>query len=144
MGPRGGAQGGGPAPTYLDFIRPDLEGLDDAGQEVFHLPEVTVADAPGPIHQEDQVHGGGGRAAELGAGWAAERAGLWARPPPLQGPRLLQAWSPSLGLVGGEGPRSSGRNEAGSSVWGQGLPRCLGLTRVRKPHVDLGPSAQPL
>lgn len=114
MGPRGGAQGGRPAPTYLDFIRPDLEGLDDAGQEAFHLLEVTVADAPGPVHQEDQVRGGGGRAAEWGAGWAAGRAGLWVRPPPLQGPRLLQPWSPSLGLVDGEGPRGSGRKEAGS------------------------------
>lgn len=73
-GTQGQGAGCGLAPTYLDFIWPNLKGLDDAGQEAFHLPEVTVADAPGPIHQEDQVRRRRGRAAELGASWAAGRA----------------------------------------------------------------------
>lgn len=59
----------GLGPTYLDFARPNFKGLDDTGQEVFDLLEVTVAYTPGPIHQEDHVHRHGGCAAELGSAW---------------------------------------------------------------------------
>lgn len=59
----------GLAPTYLDSVWPDFKGLNDAGQEIFDLLEVTEADTPGPVHQENHVHRRGGRAAELGAGW---------------------------------------------------------------------------
>lgn len=59
----------GLGPTYLDFAWPNFKGLDDAGQEVFDLLEVTVAYTPGPIHQEDHVCRRGGSAAELGPAW---------------------------------------------------------------------------
>lgn len=45
-----GPQGMGPELTYLDFIRPNFKGLDDAGQEVFDLLEVTVANTPRTVH----------------------------------------------------------------------------------------------
>ena len=73
MAPQGPQHGGrhraGLGPTYLDFARPNFKGLDDAGQEVFDMLEVTVAYTPGPIHQEDHVHRHGGCAAELGSAW---------------------------------------------------------------------------
>lgn len=66
----------GLGPTYLDFAWPDFKGLDDAGQEVFDLLEVTVAYTPGPIHQEDHVCRRGGSAAELGSACGG-RGGRW-------------------------------------------------------------------
>lgn len=53
-------------PTYLDFIWSYCKVCDDASQEVFHLLKVVVADAPGPIHQEDYVSRCWGCALELG------------------------------------------------------------------------------
>lgn len=88
---RGGARAR-PAPTYLDFVRPYFKGLSDTGQEVFDLLEVTVADAPGPVHQEDHVRRCGGRAAELGPGWVGGEGGtVWARPPSLRDAKRLWA-----------------------------------------------------
>lgn len=98
-----GPQGRGPGPTNLDFIRPDFKGLDDAGQEVFDLLEVAVADTPGPVHQEDHVRGGGGCAAELGAGWAG-RGGVrcgQGRCRVLSSPRPVP--NPKQDLLPGEG-----------------------------------------
>ena len=85
-GGQGHEAGKGPVPTDLDFIRPDVKGLNDAGQEIFDLLEVAVADTPGPVHQEDHVHRCRGCAAELGAGWGGGWvARSWARPTTPQG-----------------------------------------------------------
>lgn len=54
------------APTYLDFIWSYCKVCDDAGQEVLHLLEVVMADAPGPVHQEDYISRCWGCALELG------------------------------------------------------------------------------
>lgn len=92
----GSGQAWGPVPTYLDFIRPYFKGLDDTGQEVFDLLEVTVADTPGPIHQEDHVHRCRGRAAELGAGWAGgDEVRCWVMPIAALGPRAALGWAPA-------------------------------------------------
>lgn len=81
--PRAGRWGRGLVPTDLDFIWPDLKGLNDAGQEIFDLLEMTMANTPGPVHQEELVHGCGGCAAELGVGWEGREGGRsWARATP--------------------------------------------------------------
>lgn len=57
-------------PTYLDFIWSYFKRCDDAGQEVFDLLEVSVADAPGSVHQEDYISRSWGCAVELGVTWS--------------------------------------------------------------------------
>lgn len=56
-------------PTYLDLIWSYFKRHDDAGQEVFDLLEVAVADAPGSVHQEDYIGRSWGRTVELGVSW---------------------------------------------------------------------------
>lgn len=105
----------GLGPTYLDFVWPDFKGLNDAGQEVFDLLEVTVTNTPGSIHQEDHIHGCGGRAAELGSGWGrrggrrgAGRDPLLPQDPDPPRRRAAAPASPSLGQVEGKEPRDAG------------------------------------
>lgn len=134
LGRNGEDHQGGPVPTYLDLIPPYFKGLSDADQEVFDLLEVTVADTPGPINQEDDVHGCGGRAVEWGAGWVGREGGEGlGQAPELLPTRLstqdLPPWGWGKGVPGGFILRRGREPGLGE----EGVLSCLGLARLKKP-----------